>query len=824
MYVERASVLAQMRGLAHPPKDRMWVMKYKEQVFTQLLKPISFALIILFAVEIFSTQAGAQTSAQDFVKGEVIVEINPGASIEAINARFGTTTRQRIYGTNIYRLSTPKGKKEKKYRKKIAKDDNVLSASLNPVLATPINVFGRAVIGFPGDRPTLGQQRAQYVAQQLVGDLQYLQARSRGEGVIVAVIDTGIDRSHPDIKDHLWTDTGEVPGDSLDNDSDGLVDDFNGWNFLSNTNDTLETPGNPQSSVAGHGTFIAGLIALIAPGARIMPISAFSRDGVSDAFTVAQAIKYAVDHNARVINLSFGSTEDSPVLHDAVIYAQQRGVLLVAAVGNENKGNDASPQFPANWNTEVMGVAAIDSSNRKANFSNFGSNVSVSAPGVDIFSLYPESNSAPDYAMWSGTSFAAPLATAEAALLFENNPARQDVREIIESTATSVDNSNPGFAGKLGRGRIDPLRALQSVDAPTNNSSEMNLISTGVEATASGKAEVFIAGSQQEFEIQAGGLQPNGNYKLVVDGNVIVADTKSRASNYGCFKIEFSTSPQGSSKLSLPSQLNPVTSIKRVEVRDSQDRIVLANTFGTSQPGGGVSVEKEARLTSSGQAKGKARAEIEPQREKLRVEADKVQSGAIYEIVADAVSLGTVVAQSDFFRVEYTSDGSSGLLLPQSLRPVTKIQRIEIRVSGQLLMQGTFQAGGDDFGSGDDDNGGGGGDDNGGGGGGEVQKEADLNPTGVDNNAEGKVKIRSSSSRESIEIEGDKLASGAQFTLIIDGFSLGTVTTNGSGSFKVTLSTESGTLPSQVRPLTNIQHIEVRDGLNRTVLTGGPPS
>ncbi len=790
-------------------------MRYKERRFTQLFKAVSFALIVIATL---SVRSQAQEPGDDFIKGEVVVEIRPGASIDAINALYGTTTKQRIYGTNIYRLATPKGKKEKKYRKKIAKNDDVLSASLNPVIATPLNVFGRAVIGFPGDRPTTGQARPQYLTQQLIANFEDVQLRSRGAGVIVAVIDTGIDRSHPDIKDHIWTDAGEVPSDQIDNDGDGLVDDVFGWNFLANSNNTMEQPGNPQSSVAGHGTFIAGLIALIAPGAKIMPISAFSADGVSDAFTVAQGIKYAVDHGARVINLSFGTTEDSGILHDAVAYAKQRGVLLVAAVGNENKSNSAGPQFPANWNLEVMGVAALDSNNRKAGFSNFGSNVSVSAPGVNLVSLYPETNNTPDYALWSGTSFAAPLATAEAALLLENNPTRQNVRDIIENTAANVDDDNPNFKGKLGKGRIDPLRALQSLDPLTGNGSEMNLIPTGIEPTATGKAEVFISSSEQEFEIEAQGLQPNTAYRLVVDGNLIDTKGEAVASNYGSFKIEFETSPSGNDHILLPTTLNPVTKIKLVEVRDAQDRIVLANTFGT----GGVSIEKEARLTSNGEAKGKARAEIEPEREKLRVEGDKLQSGAVCEIVADGISLGTAVAQGGYFRVEYTSDGSSGLVLPQSLRPVTKIQQIEVRVAGQVVLQGTFQAGGD-FGGGDDS--GGGGDDGGGpGGGSEVQKEASLDSTGVIDDAKGKVKIKSSASREELELEGDKLDSGAQYTLIIDGFSLGTVTTDGSGSFKLKLSTEDGNLPSQVRPLTNIRHIEVQDGLGRAVLSGGPPS
>jgi hypothetical protein len=418
-------------------------MKSKKSPFFRLFNAFSFALIVFLLAAGLSTRSLAQGSIDGFRRGEVLVEIKPGASIDAINGRYGTSTIQRIYGTNFYRLRTRNGKKENKVRKKLANDSDVLSAALNPVISTPINIFGHAVIGFPGDRPVTGQSRPSYLTQQLVGDLEAIQLRARGAGVIIAVIDTGIDRNHADIKDHIWTDPGEIPDDNIDNDNDGLIDDVHGWNFLDATKDTLEKPGDAQTSVSGHGTFIAGLIALIAPDAKIMSIRAFSPDGLSDAFSVAQSIKYAVDHGARVINLSFGSTEDSQVMHDAVIYAQQRGVLLVAAVGNEDKGNDVAPQFPANWNAEVMGVAAIDASNRKAGFSNYGSNVSVSAPGVNIISLYPEANNTPDYAMWSGTSFAAPLATAEAALILEGD-SRRSARGAIESTATAIDNSNPG--------------------------------------------------------------------------------------------------------------------------------------------------------------------------------------------------------------------------------------------------------------------------------------------------------------------------------------------------------------------------------------------
>lgn len=801
----------------------------RKSVVLQFFKTFSLAFILLLTATAIAPRAHAQEAVADFRRGEVLVELRPGASIDAINAQYGTTTIQRIYGTNFYRLATPKNKKENKWRKKIAKNSDVLSATLNPVITTPINVFGRAVIGFPGDRPILGQGKPTYLAQQLVGDLAAIRERASGAGVIVAVIDTGIDRNHPDIKDHIWSDPGEIAADNIDNDNDGLVDDVFGWDFFNLNNDTTEQAGNAQTSIAGHGTFIAGLIALIAPDAKIMPIRVFSPDGLSDAFSVAQGIKYAVDHGARVINLSFGSTEDSAVMHDAVSYATQRGVLLIAAVGNENKGNDVAPQFPANWNTEVMGVAAIDRDNRKAGFSNFGSQVSVSAPGVNLVSLYPEINSAPDYAQWSGTSFAAPLATAGAALILEDNPQR-NARNAMETTALGIDGSNPGFAGKLGKGRIDALRALQSFEAVTSNQSEIKLLASGVEPTATGQAEVSVTATEQKFEIQAEQLQPRAAYKIVVDGNVIIDGgsggdvnrLKATASNFGAFKVEFSTSPSSSHVL-LPAALNPVTGIKVVEIRDQQNRVVLANTFA-AQPGGGSNVEKEAKLTSTGQAKGSARAEIETQREKLRVEGEHLQSGTTYQIFADGVSLGTIVAQSGYFRVEFTSDNSSGRLLPQALRPVTKVQSIEVRdPANQVVLQGTFQAGGDDFGGGGgDDNGGGGSGGGGGGGSQNVQKESTLNSTGVDADAKGKVKVSASSSGEELEVEGDKLDSDKTYTVLVDNFGLGSVTTDGSGSFKLKLSTRDGNLPSQIQPVSNIQHVDVFDGQGRKVLSSGP--
>jgi subtilisin family serine protease len=796
-------------------------MRYGQHIITRLGDAFISALIVISLIGSFSARSYAQDAPAKFVKGEVIVEISPTASIENVNARRGTSTIERIYGTNIYRLRTPNGKKEKKQRKKLAKDPDVLSAWLNPVMLNPISVFARSQVSFPDGRPTVGQTRESYVTQPIIENMPEVHLRSRGQGILIAVIDTGIDANHPDVAAHLWSNPQEAI-DGLDNDGNGLIDDHRGWDFASRDNDPSEEPGAGDTSIAGHGTFIAGLIALVAPESRIIPIRAFNAEGISDAFSVASAIKYAADKGARVINLSFGSPEQSDVLRDAISYARQKGAVLVAAVGNDNKNNDNNPEFPSGYNQEVIGVAAIDTNNRKAEFSNFGSGVSVSAPGVRLISLYPRTDRV-NYATWSGTSFAAPLASAEAALILEASPNNTDVKTTIESTATSIDGSNPGFAGMLGRGRINPLEALRSLTTSAFTGGEIRLIPSGVEGSARGEAEVKITGSEQEFEVEAEGLLPRAAYKIVVNGAVLLNSVT--ASSFGGLKVEFADPPRDN-HLPLPPALKPVTLIRQVELRDSQDRVVLSASFGASNPGGTV-VEKEAYLASTGVisgAEGKARAKIESEREELRVEAEDLQSGASYEIIADGISLGSVAAQSGYFRVEFTSDGRSGLLLPASLRPVTKIQRIELRnQAGQVVLQGVFQAGGDDFGGGggDDD---GGGDDGGGGGGQDVSLKADLNPTGDLDDAEGRFEVRIKDGDEEFEVEAKELRRNTQYRVVVDGFDLGLITTDGDGEFERTWTSKSGSLPAEIRPVSNIRRVEIFDALGRSVLAGGPPS
>jgi len=645
-----------------------------------------------------ASNAPAPPDAREYRKGELIVEIEPGASIEAVNARHRTTTSQWIYGTNFYRLSIPAGKKDNKWLKRLAKDKDVLSASLNPVITSPTNLFGRSTQGFPEGFARPGLTLADYQSQQALFDLLKLDEihlRSRGEGAVVAVIDTGVDRAHPGLVSRLWKDerrSNDIEGDGIDNDADGLIDDFCGWDFVDNDNDPVETVGNPDQTVAGHGTFIAGIVAMLAPDSRILPIRAFPSDGLGDAFTVAAAVKYAADHGANVINLSLGSSVESELLKDAIEDARERGITLVAAVGNDN--DDKQPQFPSS-SAEVMAVAAVNLEGSKARFSNFGPHVDVSAPGARLISAYPGGA----YAAWSGTSFAAPFVSAEAALVVAFDPAHSEVKRTIENTAVNIDALNPGYADKLGRGLIDPLAALRSLTAELEARPiydvyrEIELTAAMGRAEARGKATIKVAGAKQEFLVEAARLSVRAKYRLVVDGQVVAGRF---ADSLGSLRLKFSTDP---GSLPLDGALSPVTNIRHVQLQDGLGRVVLQGDLTADGVGAELPrrfVEKETRLISTGmllQAAGRARVKLEAARQSLIIELEGLTNGPLYQLIVDGINLGTIESRSGFARLRFISDPSVQSL-PPALIPVTGIRRVEVLdARGELLLRGEFRPG-----------------------------------------------------------------------------------------------------------------------------------
>ncbi|HEX5095587.1 MAG TPA: S8 family serine peptidase, partial [Acidimicrobiia bacterium] len=263
---------------------------------------------------------------------------------------------------------------------------------------------------------------------------------TRGSGVTVAVIDTGVRGDHEDLSSIL------LPGVDYVNGTDGRVD--------------------PN----GHGTHVAGIIAAQvdngrgiaggAPGVNILPVRVLDANGSGSTSNVAAGIIWATDHGARVINLSLGGGE-SQGMHDAIIYAVNKGVVVLAAAGNS--GDGAAPVYPGAFN-ESIAVAAVDSNRNRASFSNTGSYVDIAAPGVSILSTYGSAANA--YAAMSGTSMATPYAAAAAALVLAAKPSLSStgVRDLL--LASADDLGSPGFDNWYGNGFVDPRDAVNRALAP----------------------------------------------------------------------------------------------------------------------------------------------------------------------------------------------------------------------------------------------------------------------------------------------------------------------------------------------------------------------
>src|SRR6185503_5633381 len=264
------------------------------------------------------------------------------------------------------------------------------------VITSP-SVFGRSTFDFPDGVAKPGFTSQNFMSQEdlfTLLQLDEVKDRSTGRGVVVAVIDTGVDKTHPDLSGKFWQ---------------SARDDADISDFIDKDNDPTEVWGDPETTIAGHGTFIARIITLLAPDCLIMPIRAVGPDGIGDSFIVATAVKYATDHGADVINLSLGSPEPSPLLESAIADARKHGVFVVAAVGNDNTEKPA--QYPSS-SEDVLAVAAMELTGKKASFSNFGIHVDVCAPGSQLISAFPveHKGDAAAFARWSGTSFAAPFA------------------------------------------------------------------------------------------------------------------------------------------------------------------------------------------------------------------------------------------------------------------------------------------------------------------------------------------------------------------------------------------------------------------------------
>jgi len=389
--------------------------------------------------------------------------------------------------------------------------------------------------------------------------------------VVIAIIDTGFDFDNPDFPQHVWINLDEKPGNGIDDDHNGYIDDVQGWNFYDNNAELTD--------YRGHGTFVAGIIAAksdngygiagIHPGVTIMPIKISNEEGETGSFQVLRAVKYAVDNGANIINISVAGNQQSNLLQLAFNYAERKNVLVVVASGNEKKYTQG---YGMAANRRVLSVGSSNIDGTFSVISSWGPNNALIAPGEEILSLVSKDTSKRiKHALkekgvhtMTGTSFSAPMVAATASLLLTKYPylTAKQLMDIIISTADDMEDA--GWDDETGAGKLNAYAALSfkpkeilnvmvSEIKINKNSKGKKIASIDVFATVQGQFEEFTVDvgkthRAKKFKTVAGPFKEAADYSWVAripwsdlkgntdwvirisakdkDGNVKVADTE----------------------------------------------------------------------------------------------------------------------------------------------------------------------------------------------------------------------------------------------------------------------------------------------------------
>jgi Ca2+-binding RTX toxin-like protein len=407
---------------------------------------------------------------EDFVAGEVIVKLKPGttsAEARSLRSDLDASVIETTETLGIQRWSI----------EDMSVQEAITTFNDNPELADVIeyiepNFIATTTQTVPND-PRYDELYGLNNTGQTGGtpdaDIDAPEAwdTQTGNDVVIGVIDTGVDYNHPDLNDNMWTNPGETPNNGVDDDNNGFVDDYYGYDFVNEDGDPFDD--------YFHGTHVSGTIAAegnnntgvtgVNWDAQIMGLKFLDAGGSGSYFDAIQAIEYAAMMGVPVTSNSWRGYEFSQALYDAIAAAGEQGQLFVAAAGNESNDND-NPNFqayPASFDlNNIISVAATNNNDQIAGFSNFGANsVDLGAPGEDVLSLLPGG----DYGFLSGTSMATPHVAGVASLILAENPelSAEEVKELILSTVDPLT----ALAGRtVSGGRLNAFNALSELGPP----------------------------------------------------------------------------------------------------------------------------------------------------------------------------------------------------------------------------------------------------------------------------------------------------------------------------------------------------------------------
>jgi len=433
-------------------------MKTK-QVKRQMSWTLSF-LLVSFILTIFATPAASQSDTTNGVmEDQVVVRFTSETIAQSVlDTMSNAFVIDRLSSSPTFLLGYCCG-----WIDPYAESQN-LAGQHGVIYAHPNFVFDslNSVQGsypFPDDPGGDNKYHGQPAADMLKLDMVH--PATTGQGVRIGVIDGGINFNHP------------------------LFDtmSFGGFDFVDDDSLAFDEPGGLAS---GHGTFVAGIVHLVAPGAELVPYRVMNAFGHGDGFALARAIERAVLDSCRLINVSLVLTDRHRAVRDAIEYAESQNIAVVVAAGNASTGDNV---YPAAENATIA-VAAVDSTYVLADYSNYGTYINVCAPGDSLYSAYLDST----YAWWSGTSFAAPCVAGQLALLTEIYPLITigDYMTIIADDCIDLDQYNPGYEGLMGDGLINTYQAVLSAGVmairdnsiPANPAITVTLTPDGLEHTA----------------------------------------------------------------------------------------------------------------------------------------------------------------------------------------------------------------------------------------------------------------------------------------------------------------------------------------------------
>ena len=429
-------------------------------------------LAAMFIIGGFSITAKAQTVDSGYMDGIIYTKVADGIPLELAPYDFSEPALNLLYTTyNIDSIIQPfpglNGTLDKTYRVYFS---NILQvdAFVSAMDALPfIEYAEKAPLYYTGQTPN-DLDAAQWHLPKINALLAW-DITTGSEDIVVAVVDNAVRITHNDLAPNIWQNDGEIGGlPGIDDDFNGFVDDFNGWDASDNDNNPNPPPVADESAFS-HGTHCAGIvsaatdnnmgIASIGYNVSIMGVKCSPNSSASEGRSLPNAydgVFYATRAGADVISMSWGGSGNSVTGQNLLKAAHDAGIVLVGAAGND----DVSTPFYPGSDPRVINVGATNELDQKSWFSNYGSTVDVMAPGSNIYSTVAGSDDS--YGFLNGTSMACPLVAGLCALILSDDPSKTpaQVKTMLLDGCTSIDATNPGYAGQLGAGRIDAFVTL----------------------------------------------------------------------------------------------------------------------------------------------------------------------------------------------------------------------------------------------------------------------------------------------------------------------------------------------------------------------------